>query len=90
MKVEFNINNYVEFDLTEYGAKILNDRDEFYATEHPNVAFFQNKPKHVEGQTMKMQLWDVMATFGEYTVLGLEAFCNSATIVLNIEEGEIK
>lgn len=90
MKVEFSINNYVEFELTEYGAKILNDRDEFYATEYPEVLSFQNKPKHVEGQTKKMQLWDVIGTFGEFTSLGCEVFCKNATIVLNIEEGEKK
>lgn len=84
-KIEFNINNYVEFELTEYGAKILNDRDEFYATEYPEVLSFQNKPKHIEGQTMRMQLWDVISIFGEYTVRGLEAFCKNATIVLEIK-----
>lgn len=90
MKVEFNINNYVEFELTEYGATILNDRDEFYATEYPEVLSFQNKPKHIEGQIIKMQLWDVIGTFGEFTSLGREAFCKNATIILNIEEGEKK
>ena len=29
---------------------------------------------------MKMQLWDVLQTFGEYTNLGLETFCKEATI----------
>ena len=84
MKIEFNINNYVEFELTEYGATILNDRDEFYATEYPEVLSFQNKPKHIEGQTMKMQLWNVIGTFGEHTSLGLETFCKNATIVLEV------
>lgn len=69
---------------------ILNHRDDYYATAHPNVAFFQNKPKHVGGQTMKMQLWDVIGTFGEFTSLVHEVFCKNATIVLNIEEGEKK
>lgn len=86
MKIEFNINNYVEFELTEYGAKILNDRNQAYAEAHPHLEIFQNKPTHFEGQQMKMQLWDVISTFGEYTVLGLETFCKNATITLEIKE----
>lgn len=85
-KIEFNINNYVEFELTEYGAKILNDRDEWYEQAYPDVEVFQNKPLKVKGQLMKMQLWDVISTSGEYTVLGLETFCKNATITLEIKE----
>lgn len=85
-KIEFNINNYVEFKLTEYGAKILNDLAEGgYSQEYPLVQAFKNKPLYAEGQYMKMQLWNVMSTFGEYTSLGLETFCKNATIVLEIK-----
>lgn len=86
MQIEFNINNYVEFELTEYGAKILNDRDVYYAGIYPGVKAFQNKKTHVEGEIKKMQLWDVMSTFGEHTCLGLETFCKNATIVLEVKE----
>lgn len=85
-KIEFNINNYVEFELTEYGAKILNDRDEWYEQAYPDVEVFQNKLLKVKGQLMKMQLWDVISTFGEYTSLGLETFCKNSTITLEIKE----
>lgn len=84
--LEFNINNYVEFELTSSGAKILNDRNEWYEQAYPNVKAFQNKPKHVEGQAMKMQLWEVLETFGEYTTLGMETFCKEATIRLSEED----
>ena len=85
-KIEFNINNYVEFELTEYGAKILNDRDKAYAEAHPHVKIFQNKSAHSEGEQMKMQLWNVMETFGEWTSLGSHTFCKNATIVLEVKE----
>ena len=84
-KVEFNINNYVEFELIEYGAKILNGLDELYASEYPYVKSFQNKPPKVEGEKKMMQFWDVISTFGEHTSLGLETFCKNAIITLNIE-----
>ena len=86
MKVEFDINNYVEFELTEYGAKILNDSVAAYAEAHPHLEVFQNKPLKVEGQLMKMQLWDVISTFGEWTDLGSLTFCKNATISLEIKE----
>ena len=84
-KIEFNINNYVEFELTEYGAKILNDLDELYASEYLHVKSFQNKPLKVEGEKKRMQLWDVISTFGEHTSLGLETFCKNATITLEVK-----
>ena len=85
MQIEFNINNYVEFELTEYGAKILNDLDELYTSEYPHVKSFQNKPLKVEGEKKRMQLWDVISTFGEHTSLGLETFCKNATITLEVK-----
>lgn len=84
-KIEFDINNYVEFELTEYGAKILNDRNEAYAEAHPHVEIFQNKSAHFEGQQMKMQLWNVMSTFGEWASIGCLPFCKNATIVLEVK-----
>lgn len=82
MKIEFNINNYVEFELTEYGAKILNDRNVEYAEAFPNVEVFQNKPIHTEGEKIKMQLWSMMDTFGKWTSLGSHTFCKNGVIVL--------
>lgn len=86
--LEFNINNYVEFELTASGAKVLNERDDYYAKAHPNVKVFQNKPKHVEGKTMKMQLWNVVDTFGEHVGLGMETFCKNA--IIRISEKDLK
>ena len=88
MKLEFNINNYVEFELTERGAKIMNDRNEWYEQAYPNVKVFQNKPKHAKGETMKMQLWDVLQTFGEYTTLGMETFCKD--VIIRLSEKDLK
>ena len=85
-KIDFNINNYVEFTLTEYGAKILNSRDEWYATNYPDVEVFQNKPYKQEGQIIRMQLWEVISRFGEFAGPGLETFCEDATITLEVKE----
>ena len=41
MKIEFNINNYVEFELTKYGAKILNDIRNSYIYAYPDVEVFK-------------------------------------------------
>ena len=85
-KIELNINEHVEFELTEYGAKILNDKNNWYAYNYPGVKAFQGKPEHKPGEMMKMQLWDVMNKFGEHTSLGLETFCKNATITFEIKD----
>ena len=86
MKIEININEVVEFELTAYGAKILNDKNEWYRTKYPQVKSLQEKEYYVEGQHLKRQLWSVMQDFGEYTKLGLETFCKNATITFEIKE----
>ena len=85
MKIEININEVVEFELTEYGAKILNDKDEWYRTKYPQIKSFRDKEYYVEGQLLKRQLWTVMQDFGEHTSLGLETFCKNATITFEIK-----
>lgn len=83
MKTEFNINNHVEFELTGYGAQILNDNSLRLALKYPNVTAFHDYKRHKEGDVIKMQLWKVMEEFGEHTSLGLETFCKNATITFN-------
>ena len=86
MKIEININEVVEFELTAYGAKILNDKNEWYRTKYPQVESFQEKEYYVEGQLLKRQLWTVMQDFGEHTSLGLETFCKNAIIAFEIKD----
>ena len=85
MKIEININEVVEFELTAYGAKILNDKNEWYRTKYPQIKSFRDKEYSVEGQLLKRQLWTVMQDFGEHTSLGLETFCKNATITFEIK-----
>lgn len=84
-KIEFNINNYVEFELTKYGAKILNDIRNSYIYAYPDVEVFKETKIVKAGDMYKMQLWNVMKTFGEHTSLGLETFCKNAIIVLEVK-----
>ena len=86
MKIEININEVVEFELTSYGAKILNDKNEWYRTKYPQVESFQEKEDYVEGQLLKRQLWTVMQDFGKHTSLGLETFCKNAIIAFEIKD----
>ena len=86
MKIEININEVVEFELTAYGAKILNDKNEWYRTKYPQVMSFQEKEYYIERQLLKRQLWSVMQDFGEHTSLGLETFCKNATITFEIKD----
>ena len=53
-KIEFNINNYVEFELTEYGAKILNDKRQKYIDAYPTVELFKETQIVKEGDLHKM------------------------------------
>lgn len=85
-KIEFNINNYVEFELTEYGAKILNAKRQKYIDACPDVELFKETKIVEEGDMHRMQMWGMISTFGEFTSLGLETFCKNATIVLEVKE----
>ena len=89
-KIELNINEHVEFELTEYGAKILNGNNLRLALTYPGVIAFQDYKKYKEGDVIKMQLWKVMEEFGEHTSLGLGTFCKNATITFNHQQGVLK
>lgn len=85
-RVNFNINNYVEFELTEYGAKILNDKRQKYIDAYPDVECFKETKIVRAGDLHKMQMHGMISAFGEYTSLGLETFCKNATITLEIKD----
>lgn len=80
-KVEFNINNYVEFELTEAGVEAMYAADEPYR----GYKWFVEKEYFV-GQFIKMPVWKMISTFGECTQIGKQTFCNSATITIEIRE----
>ena len=86
MKIEININEVVEFELTAYGAKILNDKNEWYRTKYPQLRSLQEKEYYLEGQLLKRQLWTVMQDFGQHTSLQELSFCKNATITFEIKE----
>lgn len=81
-KVEFNINNYVEFELTEAGVEAMYAADEPYR----GYKWFVEKEYFV-GQVVRMQMWGMISKFGERTKLGKQTFCNNAIITLEIKQG---
>lgn len=85
MKIEFNINSYVEFELTEYGAKILNDKRQKYIDAYPNIELFRETKIVKAGDLHRMQMHGMISTFGENFHLGLQTFCKNATITLDTE-----
>ena len=80
--LKFNINNYVEFELTEYGAKVLQHREDTVSMRFLK----REKKQYIEGQTMKMPMWEMIGTFGEHTGLGMKTFCKEVTIRLSEED----
>lgn len=85
MKQEFNINNYVEFVLTQRGAEILNKKYQELKGRFPRAMQYHKDCK--EGDVYRNQLWVVMQTFGgDNTGLGLETFCKEATISFDVKE----
>ena len=84
-KIELNINEHVEFELTEYGAKILNDRRQKYIDAYPNIELFRETKIVKAGGLHRTQMHGMISTFGEHTSLGLETFCKNVTIVLEIK-----
>ena len=75
--MKFNINNYVSFTLTAFGAKVWNARYDHVKAALPK--FELPEPKY-EGDVVKEQLWSVIQTFGETTFLGGEVFCKNCEI----------
>jgi hypothetical protein len=70
-----NINEYVEFILTEEGARVYNAR--WDGLKMPTSYVPSTKQA---GERIRMQLWNVMEVFGPHTGLGLRTFCESGEI----------
>lgn len=89
--LEFNINNYVEFVLTQRGADQLNqhhtDLNELLYNRTRLSKYkdrLENPITYQEGDTYRNQFWCVMQIFGgDNTKLGLKTFCKDATIRLS-------
>ncbi len=82
-KIEFNINNYVEFELTEAGVERLYELDEKFN----GYKWFTPK-EYVVGQKMRMQLWSVMEKFGSVSGAGHLTFCKDCVITFDTKENE--
>lgn len=77
MKHEFNINNYVEFDLTSKGAEILNKQEKEMSSALPKYI----KKHYSEGDMYRNQLWVVLKLFGGENInVGEVVFCKECTI----------
>lgn len=81
MKTSININDIVEFELTEYGAEILNEKIKQLKANYPQVKSFRGMEDFWPGQVVRKQLWSVIEDFGNYTSLGLDSFCRGGTMV---------
>ena len=62
----FNINNYVEIKLTQYGKDILKEKEDKIFTEYPSLKEYLYKYKVNNRGYLKLQLWEVMSIFGDY------------------------
>jgi hypothetical protein len=58
MKIEININEYVECELTSHGLDLM------------NINGF--KPDFIVGNWIRIQLWELMAQLGEHIFNGSE------------------
>ena len=62
----FNINNYIEIKLTQYGKDILKEKEDKIFTEYPSLKEYLYKYKVNNRGYLKLQLWEVMNIFGSY------------------------
>ena len=62
----FNINNYVEIKLTQYGKDILKEKEDKIFTEYPSLKEYLYKYKVNNRGYLKLQLWEVMNIFGDH------------------------
>ena len=68
----FNINNYVEIKLTQYGKDILKEKEDKIFTEYPSLKEYLYKYKVNNRGYLKLQLWEVMNIFGDHLGNGLQ------------------
>jgi hypothetical protein len=66
MKFEINLNETVEVKLTQGGAQIYNAR-----YKNLNLPDRYEIDTKVAGETLRIQLWNLMEIFGPYTGLGM-------------------
>lgn len=57
-----NMNDNVSVILTKTGAKIMNDREEYFSRIIPNF----KKHNYCEDEELKTQLWCLFEYFGKY------------------------
>lgn len=77
-KIPFNINNYIEFTLSERGAHILNEHNRYMSNRFPNHS---RKIDYMQGDTYRDQFWSVMHIFADEGMqLGYEVFCEDCII----------
>ena len=69
----FNINNYVEIKLTQYGKDILKEKEDKIFTEYPSLKEYLYKYKVNNRGYLKLQLWEVMNIFGDRFCDGCDA-----------------
>lgn len=62
MELEVNLNDTITVNLSERGARILNE----YFNQFDIVKNYK------EGDIFKTQLWDLMNIFGPYMVMGFD------------------
>lgn len=68
-----NMNDYVVVRLNDFGVSILRDNHEQMMVEFPMLNEFVEPIRGDDGfYTKKMQLWDLMNTFGCYINVGFE------------------
>lgn len=63
-----NMNDNVSVVLTKSGAKIMNDREDYFCK---NISRFE-KHEYNEGDVLKTQLWCLFEYFGAY----IDIICN--------------
>ena len=68
-----NINDEVWFYLTKTGTNAYNARHVSFYESHQNYKKPDDKKEY---DIVKMQLWDVMSTFGPHTYMGNDVFCH--------------
>lgn len=84
-KFEFNINNYVEFTLSERGAEVVNKYEKSLNTRLPNI--YSQEGVYKAGDACRMQLWSVMKIFGGSSIgLGQTVFCKDCIISFDVKE----
>ena len=78
-----NINDEVWFYLTKAGVEIYNMRhNSFYSTHQ-----LYKKPEDKKiRDVVKMQMWDVMSTFGGNMFIGNDPFCGMCRLYASEQE----